>query len=61
MKKYEVFVTWTVGASAIVEADNMVDAIDLVHGIDLNSFKNQDYIKDSFEVDSNMVEEIKDD
>tara|TARA_R100001126_G_scaffold44147_1_gene25056 strand:+ start:58 stop:417 length:360 start_codon:yes stop_codon:yes gene_type:complete len=56
-KKYKVYVSWTVGAETVVEAKDAVEAIDLAHGMDLDTFDNQDYIQDSFEADYNMVEE----
>ncbi len=56
-KKYKVYVSWTVGAETVVEAKDEVEAIDLVHGMDLDTFDNQDYIQDSFEADYNLVEE----
>ena len=56
-KKYKVYVTWTVGAETVVEAKDEEEAIDLAHGMDLDTFDNQDYIQDSFEADYNLVEE----
>jgi phosphosulfolactate synthase (CoM biosynthesis protein A) len=58
MKEYTVFVTWTVGASVVLEADSVDDAVDLAHGIDLDLFENQNYINNSFEVDQNIVEKV---
>jgi len=56
-KKYKVYVSWTVGAETVVEAKDEVEAIDLAHGMDLDTFNNQDYIQNSFEADYNLVEE----
>ena len=58
MKEYKVFVTWTVGASVIIEADDIDDAVELAHGIDLDCFENQEYLNGSFYVDPDLVEEI---
>tara|TARA_R100001082_G_scaffold97306_1_gene65131 strand:- start:3042 stop:3434 length:393 start_codon:yes stop_codon:yes gene_type:complete len=56
-KKYKVYVSWTVCAETVVEAKDEVEAIDLAHGMDLDTFDNQDYVQNSFEADYNMVEE----
>lgn len=58
MKKYVVPVYWTISASAIVEANSMEDAIDLVTGMDLDTFDNAGYLQNSFEVAGDLIEEI---
>tara|TARA_R100000655_G_scaffold94485_1_gene135914 strand:- start:746 stop:967 length:222 start_codon:yes stop_codon:yes gene_type:complete len=57
-KKYKVYVTWTVGAEAVIDAESEEEAVDLAHGMDLDTFDGQDYVSNSFEVDHNMTEEV---
>ena len=58
-KKYKVYVAWSLCAETIIEARDESEAIDLAHGMDLDTFDNQEYLSNSFEVDCNMVEEVK--
>ena len=58
--KYKVYVTWTVGAETVIDAGSEEEAVELVHGMDLDTFDGQDYVSNSFEVDRNMIEEVND-
>lgn len=50
-KKYRVYVSWMVAAETVVEAKDEQEAIELAHGIDLDTFDKQEYIPHSFEAD----------
>ena len=58
-KKFVVPVTWLMAAEVVVEAESEDEAMDLATGIDLDNFENADYVNGSFDVDFNMIEEVK--
>ena len=58
-KKFVVPVTWVVAAEVVIEAEREDEAMDLATGIDLDNFKNADYVQGSFDVDFGMIEEVQ--
>ena len=58
-KKFVVPVTWLMAAEVVVEAESEDEAMDLATGIDLDNFENAGYVNGSFDVDFNMIEEVR--
>ena len=58
-KKFLVPVTWVVAAEVVIEAESEDEAMELANDVDLDCFENADYVNGSFDVDFNMIEEVK--
>jgi len=59
-KKFYVPVTWLVAAEVVIEAENELEANDLAHRwSNLDCFENADYVQGSFDIDFDMIEEVK--
>jgi len=58
MKKFIVPVTWMVGASVEVEAIDEDGAAHEAMGVDIDSIPDPEYVRFSYEVDAQAIEEI---
>lgn len=58
MKKFIVPVTWMVGASVEVEAIDEDGAAHEAMGVDIDSIPDPEYVRFSYEVDAQAIEEV---
>lgn len=58
MKLYEVPVTWTTGATAMVRAASPEEAAKLAADQDMRTFEDEAYVGDSFQVDWDNIHEV---
>jgi hypothetical protein len=58
LKEYTVYVSWVTGAQVVVKAENEEEAVEFAYGMSPDQFDNQEYIRDSFYADIDLVEEI---
>ena len=58
MPKFHIPVRWEMYGSTVIEADSVEEAMSKAENMSLDNF-DADYVSGSFEVDDELVEEIK--